>query len=483
MPWLIYKHTNKINGKVYIGQTKQSPTSRWKNGLGYSDKHNSVFSRAIKKYGWNNFDHEIIEENISSQEQANLREIFWIKHFNSYIGFDNTNGYNMTLGGDSGEHLGYPVYQIDKKTLEIVKEFASTSEASRSFGNGEGNASHIRNCCDGKKPSCKGYFWCYVKNYSISWKPKDNKLVSSVYQIDDDLEIIRKFDSITDAVKNGFSGGSIVQCCQRKTRRANGFYWCYCDDYNNSWKPTETKFLMNEKIYCIELKKVFKNSAEAAKEMKLNRGSILKCCSHRELNAVNGFHFCFYKDRHSYVIRNNQDESPVVCINTGIHYKTVASASRDTGASYSSISGCCRGKYKTAKGLTFVYENDYKEGLQTNKTKEKSIICVETGKEYKSTMDACRELNISHGLMGEALKSHSTAKGLHFCYKEEKNSWQPAQDKRYKKIICVESGTEYKSAAEAERLTTIKRGNIFAALKSGGKAGGYHWRYADGKDE
>ena len=50
----IYMHKNKINGKVYIGQTIQDdPNKRWKNGHNY--KTCTFFAHAIKKYGWNNF--------------------------------------------------------------------------------------------------------------------------------------------------------------------------------------------------------------------------------------------------------------------------------------------------------------------------------------------------------------------------------------------------------------------------------------------
>ena len=98
MKWLIYKHTNTINGKCYIGQTcKGNPNYRWNNGKGYTVRNpNSHFARAIKKYGWNAFEHEIIEDNIQTLEQANKREEYWISYFNSV-----ENGYNANSGGNS----------------------------------------------------------------------------------------------------------------------------------------------------------------------------------------------------------------------------------------------------------------------------------------------------------------------------------------------------------------------------------------------
>ena len=59
MKWLIYKHTNTITNKCYIGQTcKENPNYRWNNGKGYTTRNpDSHFARAIKKYGWNSFDY------------------------------------------------------------------------------------------------------------------------------------------------------------------------------------------------------------------------------------------------------------------------------------------------------------------------------------------------------------------------------------------------------------------------------------------
>lgn len=57
--YTVYQHKNKINGKIYIGITKQSPEKRWGiNGCNY--KTSPHFYSAIKKYGWGNFEHNIL---------------------------------------------------------------------------------------------------------------------------------------------------------------------------------------------------------------------------------------------------------------------------------------------------------------------------------------------------------------------------------------------------------------------------------------
>ena len=65
--WIVYKHYNLINGEVYIGITSQKPEDRWSKGLGYYN--HKKFYAAIKKYGWDNFSHEILFTGLS-EEQA-----------------------------------------------------------------------------------------------------------------------------------------------------------------------------------------------------------------------------------------------------------------------------------------------------------------------------------------------------------------------------------------------------------------------------
>ena len=99
--YLIYKHTNKINNKVYIGLTSYDNTEkRWGvNGEKY--KTCTYFYHAILKYGWNNFNHEVLETNLS-QEEACEKEKYYIDLYNSN---HEEYGYNLTSGGERNKKL------------------------------------------------------------------------------------------------------------------------------------------------------------------------------------------------------------------------------------------------------------------------------------------------------------------------------------------------------------------------------------------
>lgn len=110
--YCVYKHVSP-NGKVYVGITSQSVNRRWRNnGAGYLQDTQKKFKNAIQKYGWDNFEHEIIEDNLESLELANEREIYWISFYDSYH-----NGYNSTLGGD-----GVGTRKCSKERIEFLKK-------------------------------------------------------------------------------------------------------------------------------------------------------------------------------------------------------------------------------------------------------------------------------------------------------------------------------------------------------------------------
>jgi group I intron endonuclease len=94
---IIYKATNKVNGKSYIGQTARSLDIRIKEHINDA-KHNAdyPFCKAIHKYGIENFTWEIIVDCGNSQKLLNEGEKFFIDGYNTKI----PNGYNLTDGGE-----------------------------------------------------------------------------------------------------------------------------------------------------------------------------------------------------------------------------------------------------------------------------------------------------------------------------------------------------------------------------------------------
>ena len=95
--YCLYKHTAP-NGKVYIGITSDTPERRWCYGKGY--KSNEYFTRAINKYGWERFKHEILFDGLTAgeAEEKEREMISLFKANNSEF------GYNITNGGEKGKH-------------------------------------------------------------------------------------------------------------------------------------------------------------------------------------------------------------------------------------------------------------------------------------------------------------------------------------------------------------------------------------------
>ena len=91
---IIYKTTNNINDKIYVGQDAINDPSYFGSGL--------ILERAIKKYGIHNFRKEILEH-CSSKQQLNEREIFWIAILDST---NRCKGYNIAKGGSGGNVFG-----------------------------------------------------------------------------------------------------------------------------------------------------------------------------------------------------------------------------------------------------------------------------------------------------------------------------------------------------------------------------------------
>jgi group I intron endonuclease len=111
----IYCHTNKVNGKRYVGQTVSSMEFRWKDHLRSANRNEGVrlFGRALRKYGADAFEHEVLET-VETQVEADVAEAKWIAQLQSRA----PKGYNLAGGG------GGPGYHHDD-SKRLIGEAAS----------------------------------------------------------------------------------------------------------------------------------------------------------------------------------------------------------------------------------------------------------------------------------------------------------------------------------------------------------------------
>lgn len=103
---LIYKITNCINGKCYIGQTRRSLNERLNSHV--RERKSRPLYNAIRKYGWDNFQVDILEQ--CEVEDLNDKEIYWISRKNCLY----PNGYNLTTGGNQYSHNQYTKNKISR---------------------------------------------------------------------------------------------------------------------------------------------------------------------------------------------------------------------------------------------------------------------------------------------------------------------------------------------------------------------------------
>jgi predicted GIY-YIG superfamily endonuclease len=122
----IYKVTNLVNGKIYIGYDSDWPI-RISQHRGTYKRTNYAFYYAIRKYGWDNFCWECIYQSKDEHHTKNVMETHFIEYYRSYVGFDDCNGYNMTLGGDGTSGYRYTLEQLEHRKKFYLENFGVDS--------------------------------------------------------------------------------------------------------------------------------------------------------------------------------------------------------------------------------------------------------------------------------------------------------------------------------------------------------------------
>ena len=120
--FIIYKITNLINGKIYIGKTIQRLSKRMAQ---HRRTKTTPLARAIKKYTWEKFKVDVVEE-CNDFKELNEREKFWIAHYNCKV----PEGYNLADGGEGPTGYAKPL-ETRKKISESRKGFKHTDETKR----------------------------------------------------------------------------------------------------------------------------------------------------------------------------------------------------------------------------------------------------------------------------------------------------------------------------------------------------------------
>lgn len=127
----IYKFTCKLNNKSYIGQSINIETRYKGHFNNHTNKnlkdYNTKFYRALRKYGFENFQFDIIEI-VENKDLLNNREIYWIKYYDSFF-----NGYNSNLGGVNVTECNelHPNAKISNKQLLEIKDLLQNSSISQ----------------------------------------------------------------------------------------------------------------------------------------------------------------------------------------------------------------------------------------------------------------------------------------------------------------------------------------------------------------
>lgn len=238
----IYKITNKINNKCYIGQTRRNDISlRWNEHKRKSKyKDNMVIYKAFRKYGIENFIFEVLEK--CSKEKLNEREIFWINKFNSN---DKNYGYNSTIGGNNNSCYCYR--KIEQYTLDgiYLRTFNTQVDIEKELGYDQAT---ISACLVGKNKTAHNFQWKYIDDDKKIYKIAKGK-VKKVYQYDLMGNFVKEFLSIRQAEEE-MTGNKlktcILQCCKGKHKTAYGYQWSY-DKKDNVGKielKTSNQFLV-----------------------------------------------------------------------------------------------------------------------------------------------------------------------------------------------------------------------------------------------
>ena len=234
----IYLLRCRITGKSYVGVTSMSLEERWHNGQGY--KNQPVIYDDICEYGWNNFEHILIDTAFTYKESRE-KERFYIKTMNSLF----PNGYNI-ISGETGlpnRLWKSTIIKIDENG-NILQKFSSSKQLKRFYTKNQIRT--IRECLfsvqkDFRPRFYEGGYWGFqdiytqmMQNLGATISRRKNGLHTGVakklQQISMDGTVVHIFSSQREAVRNIPSAKkSTMQAAINSNKIYLGFYWEYIE--------------------------------------------------------------------------------------------------------------------------------------------------------------------------------------------------------------------------------------------------------------
>ena len=244
----IYSVVNKINGKMYIGQSIDIER-RWEQHK--YGKGNIILRNSILKHGIENFEFNILEiVDINNKSKIELTEVLTEleqKWFNVEKPFLKQNGYNIqktskpNLTPNKDKHFGAKISKIKidnnhtGKPLvqhnlngEIIKEWKSAAEVERKLGY---KAENISASCLKKVKSSNNFIWRFKNDLVIQsdidkLKERKKPITRKIQQLNTNGDVVKIWDSLKQLVDNSeFDNRGVKNCCDGKRLNYKGYTW------------------------------------------------------------------------------------------------------------------------------------------------------------------------------------------------------------------------------------------------------------------
>ena len=254
----IYKITNQINNKVYIGQADKLDYRKQRHfyQLEQNKHHNEHLQRAFKKYGKYNFMFEIIEET----NDLNNRELFWI---NEYGGVNSDLNYNLkdpltmkwseyvrvkqrkTMLGENNPNYGNSWSQEQKDASSKKKKGVTLEErigkikadlAKIKMAKSQTGRKHpqevidkIRKANEGDNNPAYGMGDRQLGNKNPMWGKESNQR-KAVIQCDKNENQIKEYEYLSKVLEDGFNIGNVGSAANGRLKSSGGYIWKFKED-------------------------------------------------------------------------------------------------------------------------------------------------------------------------------------------------------------------------------------------------------------